>query len=75
MLFRHLIQEEAKKIVSWNYIMKDIKYKEIIGMFYEKYFQKTNQTEFITENVVKSNLYLKWKSFDNSVNSWIEKNI
>ena len=55
--------------------MKGIKDKEIIGMFYEKYFQRTNQTEFITGNVVKGNLYLKWKSFDNSVNSWIEKNI
>ena len=55
--------------------MKDVQDKEIVGTFYEKYFQKTNQTEFIIENVVKNNLYLKWKSSDNSVNSWIEKNI
>ena len=46
---------------------------EDVGTFYEKYFQKTNQTEFIIENVVKNNLYLRLKGYDNSVNSWIEK--
>ena len=44
--------QKVKKTVSWNCIMEDV------GTFYEKYFQKTNQTEFIIENVVKSNLYL-----------------
>ena len=38
--------------------------------------QKTNQTEFRTEKVIKRKeniLYAKWKGFNNSFNSWIDK--
>ena len=37
--------------------------------------QKTNQEEFRIEKVIKkkeSKLYVKWKRFDNSFNSWID---
>ena len=49
--------------------------KEICGTFYEKELQKTNQKEFRVERVIKrkGNKYVKWKRFDNSFNSWIDK--
>ena len=50
--------------------------KEIVGTFYEKELQKTYQTEFRTENEIKrkrDKLYVKWKGFDNSCNSWIDE--
>ena len=38
--------------------------------------QKTNQEEFRIEKVIKKKgdkLYVKWKGYDNSFNSWIDK--
>ena len=38
--------------------------------------QKTNQQEFRTEKVIKkkgNKLYVKWKGYDNSFNSWTDK--
>ena len=38
--------------------------------------KKTNQEEFRTEKVIKrkdNKLYAKWKGYNNSVNSWIDK--
>ena len=45
-------------------------------MFYKRKLQKTNQSKFITEKVIKKNdktLYVKWKGYDISFNSWIDK--
>ena len=49
--------------------------EEIIGGFYEKELQKTNQKEFRVEKLLKrkdDKLYVKWKGY--SFNSWINKN-
>ena len=38
--------------------------------------QRTNQEEFRTEKVIRrkgDKLYVKWKGYDNSFNSWIDK--
>ena len=46
------------------------------GTFYEKELQKTNQKEFRIEKGIKrkiDKLYVKWKGYDNSFNSWIDK--
>ena len=45
-------------------------------MFYEKVLQKTNQKEFEVKKVFKrkgDKLYVKWKGYDNSSNTWIDK--
>ena len=45
---------------------------EIVGMFYVKELQKTNQTEFRIEKVItrkNDKFYSKWKGYDNSFNS------
>ena len=42
----------------------------------KKNYKKTNQQEFRIENVVKKKgdkLYVKWKGYDSSFNSWIDK--
>ena len=46
--------------------------EEIVGTFYEKELQKTNQKECRVEKVIKekgSKPYVKWKGFDHSFNS------
>ena len=70
------VVSKIKNIVPWTYVINDLNGKEIIGTFYEKELQKTNQQEFRIEKVIKrkrDKLYVKWKGYDNSFNSWIDK--
>ena len=70
------IISKIKNTVPWTYIINDLNGEEIIGTFYEKELQKTNQKEFRIEKVNKrkgDKLYIKWKGYDNSFNSWIDK--
>ena len=67
---------EIKHTVPWTYIINDLNDEEIIGTFYEKELQKTNQKQFRIEKVIKkkgNKLYVKWKGYDNSFSSWIDK--
>ena len=57
-------------------IKTDLKGEEIVETFYEKEFKKANQKEFRTEKLIKrkgDKLYIKWRGYDNSFNSWIDK--
>ena len=63
--------KKVKNTVPWTYVINDLNGEEITGTFYEKKLQKTNQEEFRIEKVIK--LYVKWKGYDNSFNSWIDK--
>ena len=68
--------KEVKNTVPWTYAISDLNGEEIIGTSYEKELQKRNQNEFRIEKVIKKNgdkLYVKWKGYDNSFNSWIDK--
>ena len=68
--------KKVKNRVPWTYVIYDLNSEEIIGTFYEKELQKTNQQEFRIERVIKrkgNKLYVKWKGYDNSFNSWIDK--
>ena len=38
--------KEVKNTVLWTYIISDLNGEEIVGMFYEKELQKTNQKKF-----------------------------
>ena len=56
--------------------MNDLNGEEIIETFYEKELQKTNQKEFKIKKAIKrkgDKLYVKWKGYDSSFNSWIDK--
>ena len=58
-------------------IINDLNGEEIIGTFYGKELQKTNKKEFRIEKVINkkwNKLYVKWKAYDNSFNSWIDYN-
>ena len=44
---------KTKNTVPWTYIIDDLNGNEIIGTFYEKELQKTNQKEFRIEKVIK----------------------
>ena len=68
--------KKIKNIVPWTYGIDDINGVEITGRFYEKELQKIDQQEFRIEKVIKKKgekLYAKWKGYDNSFNSWIDK--
>ena len=70
------IISKIKNTVPWTYVINDLNGEEIIGTFYEKELQKTNQQKFRIEKVIKrkcDKLYVKWKDYDNSFNSWIHK--
>ena len=70
------VVNEVKNTVPWTYVINDLNGEEIIRTFYEKELQKTNQQEFGIEKVLKrkgNKLYVKWKGYNNSFNSWIDK--
>ena len=70
------IIKKIKNTVPWKYVINDLNGEEIIGTFYENELQKTDQKEFRIEKVLKKKgdkLYVKWKGYDNSFNSWIDK--
>ena len=50
--------------------------EEIVGAFYEKELKKTNQEDFRIKKAIKrkdDKLYVKWKDYNNSFNSWKDK--
>ena len=70
------IIKKVKNTVLWTYIINDLNGGEITGSFYEKELQRTNQKEFRIEKILKKKgdkLYVKWKGYENSFSSWIDK--
>ena len=70
------IVNKIKNKVPWAYVINDLNGEEIIGTFYEKELQKTNQKEFRIDKIIKrkaDKLYVQWKGYNNPFNSWINK--
>ena len=70
------VTKKVKNTVPWTYVINDLNSEEIVGRFYEKELQKTNQEEFGIEKVIKrkgNKIYVKWKGYNNSSNSLIDK--
>ena len=68
--------KKVKNTVPWTYVINDLNGEEITGTFYEKELQKTNQEEFRIDKVIRrkgDKLYVQWKGYNNSFNSWIDK--
>ena len=68
--------KKVKNSVPWTYVVRDLNGEEIVVNIYRKELQKTNQREFRVEKVIKrkgDKLYVKWKDYDSSFNSWIDK--
>ena len=67
-----IVVKKIKNTVPWTYVISDLNGEEIVGSFYEKELQKTNQKEFRIEIVIKrkgNKSYVKWKGYNNSFNS------
>ena len=70
------VVSKIKNTVSWTYVVNDLNSEHIIGTFYEKELQITNQQKFRVEKVFKrkgDKVYVKWKGYNNSFNRWIDK--
>ena len=68
--------KKVKNTVPWTLVINDLNGDEIIGTFYGKELQKTNQQEFRIEKVIQkkgNKLYVKWKGYDSSFNCWIDQ--
>ena len=62
------IINKIKNTVPWTYVINDLNAEKIIGTFYKKELQKTDQNEFRIEKVLKKKgdkLYVKWKGYNN----------
>ena len=67
---------KIKNTFPWTYVISDLNGEEIVGTFYEKELQRTNQKAFRIERIIKrkgKKLYVKWKGYNNPFNSWIYK--
>ena len=67
---------KIKNTVPWTYGISDLNGERITGSFYEKELQKISQEKFRIKKVIErkgNKLYVKWKGYDNSFNSWINK--
>ena len=70
------IVSKPKNTVPWAYVTSDLNREQVIGSFYEKELQKNNQKECRIEKVLQrkgDKTYVKWKGYDNSFTSWINK--
>ena len=70
-----VIKKDKNTVLS-TYVLSNHQDDEIFGTFYEKELQKTNQREFKLEKAFKrkgDKLYVKWKDYDNSFSSLIDK--
>ena len=59
--------KRVKNAVPWTYVINDLNGEKIVGTYYEKELQKTNQQKFRIEKVIQkkaNKLYVKWKSCD-----------
>ena len=57
-------------------MISDLNGEKIAGSVYEKELQKISQEKFRIEKVLKrksDKLYVKWKGYDDSFNSWFDK--
>ena len=65
-----------KSLKKYALVINDLNGEEIVSMFYQKEFQKANQSEFWMEKVIKrksDKLYAKWQGYDDSFNGWMDK--
>ena len=68
--------KKVKNTVPWTYVINGLNGEEVIGTFYEKELQKTNQQGYRMEKIIKKKdekSYIKWKGYDSSFNSWSDK--
>ena len=73
---RKFLSLKKLKILWRGHVINDFNAEEIVGTFYKKELQKTNQKLFRIEKVIRRKdhkLYIKRKGYDSSFNNWIDK--
>ena len=72
----NFVIKKVKNTVTRTYVISDVISEEIVGTFYRRELQKMRQKEFRVEKIIKrkdNKLYLNWKGYNSSFNSWIDK--
>ena len=70
------VVSKIKNTAPWTYVVSDLSGEKIPVSFYKKELQKASQEKFRIEKVFKTKddkLFVKWKGYDNRLNSWIDK--
>ena len=67
--------KKVKNTVPRTYVLSDLKCKEIIGTFYKNCKKQISQSVDLKKVMKRKSdeLYVKWKGYDSSFNSWIRK--
>ena len=68
--------KKVKSTAPWTYIISDIYGEEIVATFCKRELKKANEKGFRIKKVIKRNcdkLYVTWKGYNSSFNSWIDK--
>ena len=68
--------EKLKTLLSGHMLLVILKTNKFLERFTGKNCKKKNQKEFRVEKVIKrkgDKLYVKWKGYFNTLNSWIDK--
>ena len=70
------VVSKTENTVPWTYVVSDFNGELITGIFYVTELQKTSLEKFKIEKLLKrkgDKLYVKWKGYNNSFNSWINE--
>ena len=67
--------KNTKNTFLWRYVISDINDKEIIGIFYKKIIANKKLKKRIQKVIKRKSdkLYVKWKNYNNSFNSWTDE--
>ena len=71
-----LLLRKLKILFRRHMLLVILKVKKLLKRFKKHNCKKTNQKEFRNEKVINrkgDKLYIKWKVYDNSFNSWKDK--
>ena len=70
--------QKLKTLFHSHMLLEILKVKKLLERFTKKCRKKTNQKYLKVKNVIKKKgdkLYVKWKGYDNSFDSWIDSKI
>ena len=76
-LKKFLLLQKIKILFRGHMLLALLKMKKLLERFTKKNCRKNDQKEFRIEKVIKKkgdNLYVRWKGYDSSSNSWTDKN-
>ena len=76
MVEEDFVVSKIKNTAPWTYLIVELNGEKLVGSFYEKELQKISREKFRIEKILKRKAdksYVKWKVYDDSFKSWINK--